>query len=256
VISARAQRTRGRAVAAGLAVATVAVAADRLALFEIVHDKCLVDQRTNGAPAPCESVDLTAGDENGVAILKDRVGLAQFLAIPTRRITGIEAPEILETSTANYWRAAWAARSLMERRLNHALERDMVGLAINSSLARSQDQLHIHIDCIAPDVRATLAAHRDEFTEDWRPLSFNLRGRRYDGRRLASLDLADAAPFRLLAEGDPGAANNMGLETLVAVGATFASGPGFVLLSHRADPAVGDLAHGEDLLDHTCAVIE
>jgi CDP-diacylglycerol pyrophosphatase len=244
------------AVALALVLATAAAAADRLALWEIVHDKCVVDQRTNGAPAPCESIDLTVGEENGVAILKDLVGRSQFLAIPTRRLAGIEAPEILEASTANYWRAAWVARRLMETRLNHALERDMVGLAVNSSAARSQDQLHIHIDCIAPDVRAALAAHRDEFTEDWRPLSFDLKGRRYDGRKLASSDLAEAAPFRLLAEGDPGAASNMGLETLVAVGATFASGPGFVLLSRRSDPAVGDLAHGEDLLDHACAVTQ
>jgi CDP-diacylglycerol pyrophosphatase len=116
--------------------------------------------------------------------------------------------------------------------------------------------LHIHIDCIAPDVRATLAAHLDELTPEWRPLSFDLKGRRYDGRLLASPDLADAAPFRLLADGDPGAADNMAVETLAAVGANLPSGPGFVLLARRGNPATGDLAHGEDLLDHVCAVAQ
>jgi CDP-diacylglycerol pyrophosphatase len=204
------------------------------------------------SPAPCDSVDLSGGEDNGVAILKDLVGVAQFLAIPTRRITGIESPEIRQTSAPNYWRAAWAARGFMEGRLGHELPRDAVGLAINSSLARSQDQLHIHIDCLAPDVRATLAARSDELTAEWRPLSYDLKGRRYDARRLDSFDLADVAPFRLLADGDPGASTQMRLETLVVVGATFTSGPGFVLLADRADPAGGDLARGEDLLDHSC----
>jgi CDP-diacylglycerol pyrophosphatase len=243
-------------IATAATATTGASAADRLALWEIVHDKCVVDEKTNGAPAPCESVDLAGGEENGVAILKDRVGRAQFLAIPTRRIAGIEAPEILQGSAPNYWRAAWAARGLMEKRLDRPLERDMVGLAINSSFARSQDQLHIHIDCIAPDVRTTLAAHLAELTPDWRPLPFDLKGRRYDGRLLASADLADAAPFRLLADGDAGAADNMAAETLVAVGANLSSGPGFVLLSRRGNPATGEVAHGEDLLDHACAVAQ
>jgi len=244
----------GIAVAAGLAIAaTGAFGADRLALWEIVHDKCVVDEETNGAPAPCESVDLAGGEENGVAILKDRVGQAQFLAIPTRRISGIEAPEILQPSAPNYWRAAWAARSLMDKRLERTPKRDMIGLAINSSLARSQDQLHIHIDCVAPDVRAAIAAHLGELSEDWRPLSFDLKGRRFDARLLSSADLADAAPFRLLAQGDPGAADNMAKETLVAIGADLTSGPGFVLLARRGDSATGDVAHGEDLLDHSCA---
>src|SRR5512132_2446095 len=47
----------------------------------------------------------------------------------------------------------------------------------------------------------------------------------------------------------------MAAETLVVIGATFDSGrPGFVLLSDRAEMTRGDLAHGEDLLDHTCSI--
>jgi CDP-diacylglycerol pyrophosphatase len=44
-------------------------------------------------------------------------------------------------------------------------------------------------------------------------------------------------------------------ETLVVAGVTFApSRNGFVLLAARADPATGHSAHGEDLLDHSCAL--
>src|SRR5579883_250754 len=240
-------------VVAGSIIATRA--GDRLALWRIVHDQCVPDEKANGAPAPCEAVDLSGGEERGVAILKDLVGIAQFLAIPTRRLTGIESPELLAADAPNYWRAAWAARGAMEKRLGRTLPRQAVGMAINSSLARSQDQLHIHIDCIAPQIAATLVVHAGELTGEWRPLSVTLAGHRYVARRLDSPDLAGADPFRLLADGDPGARAHMALETLVAIGTRFADQDGFVLLADRADPSAGDLAHGEDLLDHRCAIV-
>jgi CDP-diacylglycerol pyrophosphatase len=142
----------------------------------------------------------------------------------------------------------------MEKRLGRPLPREAIGLAINSSVGRSQDQLHIHIDCVAPAISAALAAHSAELTSEWRPLSFDLAGRRYVARKLESADLSEADPFRTLADGDEGAREHMALETLVAIGARFAEKDGFILLADRADPAAGDMAHGEDLLDHSCAI--
>ncbi len=70
-------------------------------------------------------------------------------------------------------------------------------------------------------------------------------------------ELGPADPFVLLAEGVPEAQQEMGLHTLVVIGATFADGsPGFVLLNRRADPAMGDLASGEELQDHSCALAD
>ncbi len=188
------------------AAATLAVrAADRMALWRIVHDKCVPDQKTNGAPAPCAFVDLAGGEENGVAILKDINGIAQHLAIPTRRMAGVDAPDILDPALPNYWRAAWAARAYLNARLPHELPRNAIGLAINASSRRSQDQLHIHIDCVAPEVVKALGAYDANLTSDWHVLPFALEGRRYWARRLDSPDLADVAPFRLLADGVEGA---------------------------------------------------
>jgi CDP-diacylglycerol pyrophosphatase len=252
--SARRWRWYGLAVLAVAASIVASRAADRLALWKIVHDQCVADEKINGSPAPCETVDLSAGEENGVAILKDIVGVAQFLAIPTRRITGVEAPEILGENAPNYWRSAWAARRLVEKRLAKSMPREAVGMAINSSIARSQDQLHIHIDCVAPATAAALAAHAGELTGQWRPLSFDLGGRHYDARRLDSENLSDADPFHLLADGEADARDNMALETLVVIGAHFGAQDGFVLLADRVDKSAGDMAHGEDLLDHGCAI--
>ncbi len=228
-------------------------AADPSAIWRIVHERCVPDQQAHGAPAPCAAVDLAGGERDGVAILKDINGVAQYLAIPTRRVAGIESPEILDPAAPNYWRAAWAARSFLNARLPHELPRDAIGLAINAASRRSQDELHIHIDCVAPDVRAALLAYRARLGADWHVLPFLLEGRRYWARRLDSTDLADAAPFRLLAEGAPGAKDDMAQETLAAIGATFEPGrAGFVLLADRADAQGG--GHSEDLLDASCAV--
>ncbi|MGH6972693.1 MAG: CDP-diacylglycerol diphosphatase, partial [Caulobacteraceae bacterium] len=81
-------------------------------------------------------------------------------------------------------------------------------------------------------------------------------GRRYMAMRLEGDDLGARNPFKLLAEGQPAARKDMGLETLVAVPTTFENGrPGFILLSDRANLAAGDYGSGEVLQDHTCKVL-
>jgi len=52
----------------------------------------------------------------------------------------------------------------------------------------------------------------------------------------------------------PEARANMGEYTLVVAGATFAGKPGFIVLADRADLLRGDVANGESLQDHSCAV--
>jgi CDP-diacylglycerol pyrophosphatase len=57
-------------------------------------------------------VDLSKGEHDGVVILKDSDGVAQLLAIPTRRIAGIEDPVLLSKDIPNYFAAAWAAKKM------------------------------------------------------------------------------------------------------------------------------------------------
>jgi len=230
-------------------VALTGRAADPSALWHIVHDRCVPDEQANHNPAPCTQVDLA----HGYTVLKDIVGDTQFLLIPTARVGGIEDKAILAPDAPNYWDAAWQARHYVDQRAGHALPRDVVSLAINSIHGRSQDQLHIHIDCIRPDMRAALAQHVAEIGAQWSDFPVPLAGHHYRAMRIAQPELGATNPFRLLSAGVP--QPEMGEHTLVLVGATFAPDQlGFVLLDDTADPATGDRGSGESLQDHDCAL--
>jgi CDP-diacylglycerol pyrophosphatase len=225
--------------------------ADPSALWNIVNGKCVPHQQTEHNPAPCVLADLTAG----YIILKDMVGATQFLAIPTARTSGIEAPSLLAPGAPNYWDDAWRARHLTEEKAGHALPREALSLAVNSTYGRSQDQLHIHIDCIRADVRDALAAHRDAIGPAWSAFPVPLSGLHWRALRVDGADLGDANPFRLLADGDKDAAAAMGKHTLVVVGMTFADGkPGFAVLDDQVDLTKGDFASSEVLQDHDCDI--
>jgi CDP-diacylglycerol pyrophosphatase len=244
------------ALLAGLACApTGAHAADPSALWKIVNGKCVPHEQADRDPSPCTSVDLAEGVGKGSVVLKDRDGIAQFLLIPTARISGIEDPAILGPNATNYWAAAWRARYFVEERLNTSLPRDAIALAINSSVGRSQNQLHIHIDCIRPDVRKVLAANLNKIGGAWTPFPIPLAGHSYQAIRINQETLDGANPFRVLVNGDPKTGGDISKHTLVLVGETFADDSnGFVLLDDQASLAAGDHASGEQLLDHSCAV--
>ncbi|HXQ11681.1 MAG TPA: CDP-diacylglycerol diphosphatase [Caulobacteraceae bacterium] len=224
---------------------------DPNALWRIVHTLCATDMKVSGNPAPCTRVDLA----KGYAVLKDIRGDTQLLLIPTDRVTGIEAPELLAPDAPNYFEDAWDSRPLFEARVGHAVPRGDLALAINSLYGRSQQQLHIHVDCVRVDVRDALAANQDRIGRRWAMLYAPLAGRRYEAMRLEGEDLGDRNPFKLLAE-QPGARADMARETLAVIGARFRDGrPGFVLLSDRADPVTLDQGTAEDLMDHSCKVL-
>jgi len=220
-------------------------------LWHIVHGLCVPHLAAFGSPLPCTFVDTSAG----VVLLKDRNGSTQFLLIPTARVTGIEDPAVRAPHAPDYLADAWAARGNVEAILDRALPRRDLSLAVNAIAGRTQDQLHIHIDCVRADVRQALAAQAGTIGRRWEPFPLPLAGNRYLARFLPSRNLRGVNPFRLLADGVPGAREAMGQMTLVVVGATDATGkPGFVLLAGRTDLPAGDRGAGEELQDHGCAV--
>ncbi len=219
--------------------------ADSDVLWHLVNDRCVAGEVADRDPAPCSAVDL----DGGWVVLKDLEGERQFLLIPTAKVSGVESPELIAPGTPNYFAAAWRSRSFTEAAAGGTLPRDWVSLAVNSSVARSQNQLHIHIDCLRADVYDALARHAAEIGPDWAPFGPLLNGHSYDAMAVDGDDLA-VNPFRLRAEAlaDPG--NEMGIQTLVVVGAIRDGRPGFVILADRANGETGDFAGGEQLQDH------
>ena len=236
----------------GVAVLSVApppARADANALWHIVSERCVPDEKQNHSPFPCAKVDLA----DGYAVLKDLVGNTQFLLIPTIPVHGIESTEILAPNAPNYWADAWQARSFVEDRARRLLPRDMLGLAINSLSGRSQNQLHIHIDCIRLDVHAALRTHAASIGGHWSRFPVPLAGHDYMAMRIEEADLGAINPFALLADGISDARADMAHWTLVVIGDSFQGKEGFVVLAGHAVPASGDWGAGEQLLDHACA---
>ncbi len=244
---------RAAVAAAVLVLSALPAWADPSALWRIVHGACVPHVEAGEGPKPCERVDLGEGEAEGVAILKDLNGVAQMLAIPTRRISGIEDPQMLAPDAPPVFAEGWKAKSLVEARLGgRPLPRETVALTINSKWSRSQDQLHVHVDCVAKSVVDALADYRPALDDRWRAMTVPLHGRVYFARRLDSADLGDAAPLRLLADGLEGAKGDMGAYSLAAVGATFDGKPGFILLADSFSLEGG--GHAEDIQDHECAI--
>jgi CDP-diacylglycerol pyrophosphatase len=220
-------------------------------LWRVVHDVCVPDQQVFSSPAPCTEVDLAAGH----VILKDPdpYSPTHFLLIPTARLAGIEDPALLSPDAPNYWAQAWQARRYVDQRAGRVLGRDELSLAVNSAYRRTQDQLHIHIDCIKPAVKAALRAHASAIGRNWAPFPVPLAGEQYLAKRVVGSDLAATDPFRLLAA-LPEVRAAMGEESLVVTGETDADGqPGFILLAGRTWPGFGN-KWGEELQDHRCTL--
>jgi CDP-diacylglycerol pyrophosphatase len=229
----------------------LACTANPNALWEIVHDYC--EPAAEGAPVRQKCVKVNLPD--GYAVLKDRVGIAQYLLIPTARVTGIESPALLEPGAPNYFRDAWRARVYVERKLHRRLPRDEVSLAINSASGRTQNQLHIHIDCLAADVARTLREVGPQIGTEWAPLPVRLRGHVYSAMRIDDADLARIDPFRLLAPYAARRGQTMAEQTLLLAGAVRSDGaPAFYLLNDHVQP--GDWASSEELQDHTCSLAD
>jgi CDP-diacylglycerol pyrophosphatase len=216
-------------------------------LWEIVGGQCVPDQRDHNAPAPCAEVNLA----DGYAVLKDINGPYQYLLIPTAKVSGIESPELLAPDAPRYFADAWAARKYVEQGYGKPLPREALGLAINSRFGRSQNQLHIHVDCLQREVRQSLRAQLPKIGAEWKRLEIPLMGHYYRAMRMSEPAFLQSNPFALIGQGG---AEEMGRHTLVAAAISFEDGsPGFILLDDRADLSTLDNAHGEDLQSHSCS---
>jgi CDP-diacylglycerol pyrophosphatase len=131
--------------------------AGRYALWQVVR-ACMLDKATTGAPLPCLEVDTSDGEARGWVVLRPPIGSPDTILAPTRRISGIEDPLLYAPDVPNYFALAWGARRWLAKADGGAPADDRVALAVNSRLARSQDQLHVHICCLT----ARFSRHLDD----------------------------------------------------------------------------------------------
>lgn len=225
---------------------------DRSALLKLVEGACARDSDRAIVP-PCVRRDKRPGFRS--AVLKDMRGQYQYLLVPLDVVRGMDDPQLLSAQLPNYFAQAWQARSFVEAAAGRRIPRAFMSLAINSAHGRSQDQLHIHIDCVSPDADRVLERLRPwRYAHGWRDLRPTLAGHHYRVRHLAGAALPDL--FALLAL-DVKPDRTMGDRSLVVVGDVDRKGaPGFWLLSGQVDAATQDRASGEELQDHQCSILE
>ncbi|WP_043202071.1 CDP-diacylglycerol diphosphatase [Paraburkholderia acidipaludis] len=215
-------------------------------LWKVVGGQCVPNQRDHGTPAPCTTVDF----QKRYAVLKDIAGRAQYLLIPTDRVSGIENPGILYGGAPEYWVGAWDAGRYVDAKLGTTLAANQLGLEINSSAQRSQNQLHIHVDCMRTDVTTALAPHRSDPPGQWSGIT--LDGSRYRVTRVTNLHDSDN-PFRVVAR-DLGAQQTMGAQTILVTGAgPDAARDGWLIVNSGRDME-GGTGTAEGLLDHACGL--
>jgi CDP-diacylglycerol pyrophosphatase len=217
------------------------------ALRQIVQDHCVINWTQHKDPAPCERVFLAdaKASNSGYAVLADIKGGAHYLLIPTQTMAGTESGELLDPDNPNYFAEAWHARDLITKFVGHEVPRTAVALAVNTAHSRTQNQFHVHVECLRQDVADSLHAAADKVSDTWSPV--NVAGSTYQALKISDSELDGANPFELVANLSSDAKHHMGNYTLVVAGMQFKSGPGFILLT-------GTGPTGELLLDSSCAV--
>ena len=210
---------------------------------------CLLTKKTTGRAFPCLSVDLGDEDRPGTAVLRAPGQPTHTVVMPTVAVVGLEAPQLQQAAGNTYWKAALAARSYVVSALGGRLPVEQVGLAVNSVGGRSQDQLHIHLDCIRPTVRAALKRHSLRLRENWTAFPTPLVGGRFMVRRIDAAAVDGFNPFAALRQ-LPWRTSDL-RSTSFAIIARAPNDPdkGFYMLAYRSPEA-----HAEMLLDHSCSV--
>lgn len=211
---------------------------------------CVLAKTLANRTFPCLSVDLGNTERPGTAVLRAPGEPTHVVVMPTDTVTGLESSPLRGPRGQAYWRAALAARHFVTGSLpKHVPEAD-IGLAVNSARGRSQDQLHIHLDCLRPKVIDALATHGRSVGRTWAPFPVPLAYDRFEAMRVRAAEVDTFNPFVAITT-LPGR-RDLTRTTFAAV-ATRPDDPepGFILLAYRARQA-----SAEDIMDHGCAIAE
>jgi CDP-diacylglycerol pyrophosphatase len=212
------------------------------ALWTVVN-ACKVAHATVGTTFPCADI-RTSAQGRSVALLWPPSSHKHLLVVPLTRMVGLESPEFSGAAASDYLALAWASRDELGPP-DHPLPWDAVGVAVNSARARTQNQLHIHVDCLSPEARAALRDVSRSAKSDWVPVP-SYRGLWAHPIEVRSLATSD--PISLLRTRSPFESTSTLRVNLGLAGIRLPSGQdGFLLLASTSMSL-------EAILDPDCTV--
>lgn len=214
-------------------------------LWQIVSERCVPEQQRSGSPASCLQVNLA----QRYVVFNDANGPLHTLLIPTDKITGIESPVLLEDKTENYFQHGWNTRYFLQQQAAFPIPERYLALAVNSRYGRTQNQLHLHLSCLKPEVYQTILQQAENIGYQWKELNTLLSGRRY-----LAIKVAEATdPFIALAQYVQTARDSMDNYGLVRIAANNGDA---ILLATQVQLMALTLGTAEELLDFDCKVAQ
>ncbi|WP_019937928.1 CDP-diacylglycerol diphosphatase [Bordetella sp. FB-8] len=213
------------------------------ALWQIVSQSCVPSDAAGKGPGKCAKVS-----PDGYALLKDIRGQGQYLLIPTARVAGMESPALSQPGAPDYFLDAWENRDFVSKALDAHVPDALMSLAINSAKGRSQNQLHIHIDCMSQAMRNALSAYDDAAPGTW--VDARLNNHFYRLMRVASATAKRVHPYdRVLkqAEAQGQAIGDHAIFMATAPGGFFVVDGYYQARGQNANPG-----SAEELQDHSC----
>ena len=218
--------------------------ADRNILWDKVHNQCEINYTLHGLYSPCTLVD----ENNGYVFYKVDSDSYQYLLMPLAEITGVEDPKLLAEDLPRYLYMAWWGRDLVSEKVGRTVKEKNIAITINALNSRSQDQLHLHISCLAPDVRTALDSVSDYSTR-WAEFPQPLKNITYNYRKITLDELKKVNLFKEIEEKVVADDKEMKYTTIALINLDHDN---FLLLEASGDSTTGIAA--ETLQDHTCAI--
>lgn len=198
--------------------------------------------------APCTLVSENEGD----VLYKVDGERYQYLLLPLKKITGTEDAQLRSPGLPNYLFHAWQARGLVADKFGGNIAENVLSLAVNARNSRSQDQLHVHISCLAKPVHEALLRFCSRcYGPGWHTFPELLQGTAYQFMSLSSATFRTTNLFQLVYRRAMHDGQSMAFATFAVVNLTPQR---FLLLL-----AFGDATHpvgAEHLQDHDCLLAE
>lgn len=153
-------------------------------LWESVNKECL-NKKSLVQDGKCLVKDQS------FAIIRTPKEQYHYLFVPAIDISGIESPELWISGYPSWFQNAWRNRYIAAPWLGENKNQHDIGIAINSRARRTQQQLHVHLNCIREDITREL--NSKVISSQWQPITLTspAASGRYESILLPGSDIPD-----------------------------------------------------------------